>query len=863
MAKTIQKESKIVYLQIGQNYEHLAETKQFDVSEWVSEFPDATIYMLFKRPGEEAVAPVQTTLEDGILTWTISNWETGVLGVGFAEIRAIDSSTGMVKKSHVIPCSIEASVTDEDVAPDYPSWVDRMLRYGENVESIYEGLTDAITEGKADIEQVASDTLSETTDALDDKAAEVLAEIPPTYTEVLEGIAKQYDSTKYYQKYEFVWHDGKIYLRLNNSSSPVGAWNPDDWSSPTDFATSMFELRYDMDWEKKLWDAMKAALYKDYVGYYDSQSSYNAGDVVWKDNANTAPIGFYRAKVDITPSSTYFVPANWDRLLGFDEQITGLKSALPNLDAKFDYQPELFTPVTGINKLSSYTADKLNSDGSVSPDASFYTSGLIDVSSFSGTLTAYACTNTTGVPHYGWYYKAFYDYFGEYIQGTYSQTANQAVLANATINIPEGAKYVRVCFTKYSAHNSLMLVDGTTIVNYEPYTSQEPSNISQHVAAIDSRTKTHNIKSINHLQESTIKDGYYNTSGVFSSTAAFVTFDDLIEIPSGATVVNGYSCNALGSPYNAFYTLVFYDANKEYKSGTRSSSQSNLDNSTYTIPDGACYVRPSFVVTSQATSYMVTFEDRLYGHDDFNAVDAPYNENLLSLRAEKFNGKRVLVIGDSISTPNYRGISQSGALLPLWPKWPQVLQKRLGFNLVSDAISASGFLVQPSTTTPGEQSICYRVDNYGETDNYDYIIIFAGINDWIQGRTIGEVDQTDRTANLSSAVYYTVKTLTDKYPSARILGITPLPTAYYSDPARNSIDALTEMLISQYEAFGIPFLDMRKMSGFKPGVSSFKEKFTLYANSGGTITHDGLHPNQAWDNDYLAPVIESFVDRFI
>ena len=354
MAKTIQKESKIVYLQIGQNYEHLAETKQFDVSEWVSEFPDATIYMLFKRPGEEAVAPVQTTLEDGILTWTISNWETGVLGVGFAEIRAIDSSTGMVKKSHVIPCSIEASVTDEDAAPDYPSWVDRMLRYGENVESVYEGLTDAITEGKADIEQVASDTLSETTDALDDKAAEVLAEIPPTYTEVLEGIAKQYDSTKYYQKYEFVWHDGKIYLRLNNSSSPVGAWNPDDWSSPTDFATSMFELRYDMDWEKKLWDAMKAALYKDYVGYYDSQSSYNAGDVVWKDNANTAPIGFYRAKVDITPSSTYFVPANWDRLLGFDEQITNLKSKISeNATFKFAFESGKYNEASSGSKVAS------------------------------------------------------------------------------------------------------------------------------------------------------------------------------------------------------------------------------------------------------------------------------------------------------------------------------------------------------------------------------------------------------------------------------------------------------------------------------------------------------------------------------
>lgn len=548
MAKTIQKESKIVYLQIGQNYEHLAETKQFDVSEWVSEFPDATIYMLFKRPGEEAVAPVQTTLEDGILTWTISNWETGVLGVGFAEIRAIDSSTGMVKKSHVIPCSIEASVTDEDAAPDYPSWVDRMLRYGENVESIYEGLTDAITEGKADIEQVASDTLSETTDALDDKAAEVLAEIPPTYTEVLEGIAKQYDSTKYYQKYEFVWHDGKIYLRLNNSSSPVGAWNPDDWSSPTDFATSMFELRYDMDWEKKLWDAMKAALYKDYVGYYDSQSSYNAGDVVWKDNANTAPIGFYRAKVDITPSSTYFVPANWDRLLGFDEQITSLKSLLNVLD-----DGNLPIPIIK----DSY----IKQDGTIAAYPGWDRTDFISCN----PGEKFYVTNTTRTVYCFWYASK-----------DVSTKVQQLVVevGESIITAPAGAYY-------FIISNTAVAMESMTIRGLALY-SELMSTKASIEASFDLLKKTTPEKNIiNRFDKTKITSGKYIDirNGTLSSGNSFFA-SDFIYVGDLSSVTVSYT-----------HLFCWYDSDRNWLDENEDNMNSWSQDLTFTRPADAAYIR--------------------------------------------------------------------------------------------------------------------------------------------------------------------------------------------------------------------------------------------------------------------------------
>ena len=214
MANTIQKESKIIYLQIGQNYENLGVQKQFDVSEWTAEFPDAHIYLLFKRPGEEAAAPVNTTLdEDGVLTWTVSNWETGIIGIGFAEIRAIDSSTGLVKKSHVIPCSIEASVTDEDEAPDYPSWVDRMLQFGENVDSIYATLPHELEEGIASIQQEAQTQ----TEAIEQKGITTRASIPSDYTTLSDEVTDLKSATDFQTAAVYAIKNTGWYYDLGNA----------------------------------------------------------------------------------------------------------------------------------------------------------------------------------------------------------------------------------------------------------------------------------------------------------------------------------------------------------------------------------------------------------------------------------------------------------------------------------------------------------------------------------------------------------------------------------------------------------------------------------------------------------------------
>ncbi len=276
MANTVPKESKVVYLQIGQNYEHLAENKQFDVSEWVEAYPDATIYILFRRPGEDVVAPVQTTLEDGILTWTISNWETGIIGVGFAEIRAIDSTTGLVKKSHVIPCSVEASVTNEDTAPDFPSWIDRMITMNEHLESVYADFNQELADGITAIQDEAAEQKADVVAAIQSKGDTVIASIPMSYTDLIEALAgAAYNPNRHYEHDEFVWYDNHLWRRRTDSPSIVGPWNEDDWIRAALTAHVTEALWQVESMQNELYNSIAPAW-----DYYDTTASYAVGDYV-------------------------------------------------------------------------------------------------------------------------------------------------------------------------------------------------------------------------------------------------------------------------------------------------------------------------------------------------------------------------------------------------------------------------------------------------------------------------------------------------------------------------------------------------------------------------------------------------------
>lgn len=136
-----------------------------------------------------------------------------------------------------------------------------------------------------------------------------------------------------------------------------------------------------------------------------------------------------------------------------------------------------------------------------------------------------------------------------------------------------------------------------------------------------------------------------------------------------------------------------------------------------------------------------------------------------------FKGKKILILGDSNSIENedWRGET-----------WVTPFREYLsGIAETIDNNSTSG----RHFTSGGEvPSMVEIVDTLDPSKNYDYIILFCGVNDWSAQREIGSVNTYENFDNrkFADAVTNTVEKLINKYPAAGLFFITPMNTADYA-----------------------------------------------------------------------------------
>ena len=109
----IQKVDDITVLELGQAGENLVRTIQIDVGAWLEQWPDASIFIVALRPGEVTPYVASTTTEGSILSWELLAVDTGKLGVGWAEVRAMGTD-GIVKKSRIIRTVVDRSISEVD-----------------------------------------------------------------------------------------------------------------------------------------------------------------------------------------------------------------------------------------------------------------------------------------------------------------------------------------------------------------------------------------------------------------------------------------------------------------------------------------------------------------------------------------------------------------------------------------------------------------------------------------------------------------------------------------------------------------------------------------------------------------------------
>lgn len=217
--------------------------------------------------------------------------------------------------------------------------------------------------------------------------------------------------------------------------------------------------------------------------------------------------------------------------------------------------------------------------------------------------------------------------------------------------------------------------------------------------------------------------------------------------------------------------------------------------------------------------------------------------------------KKVLVIGDSISTDYYGN----------YPKWVTVL-KNEGFfpaNTTNDSIHATGFVARYNNEP---NDFISRITAIADKNTYDLVVIFGGINDFIGSTPLGGIEgETDITTYFKPAVDYFFDYLVNNFTQARIVVLSPLRTyRIYPNTAGFKASEYTSYICDVAKFYCLPVLNLTEESGFCPFNEKFSNMWTFTGWTGGDGTKgDGVHPSEEYEAKFLAPMIKNFLKRFI
>ena len=145
-----------------------------------------------------------------------------------------------------------------------------------------------------------------------------------------------------------------------------------------------------------------------------------------------------------------------------------------------------------------------------------------------------------------------------------------------------------------------------------------------------------------------------------------------------------------------------------------------------------------------------------------------------------------------------------------------------------------------STTSPA-RSITLQVTEL--TDDYDYILVEGGINDALNGSTIGELtsgfDATLDDTTVIGAVETICKFLVEHYASAKKLYILCHRTTNANYQPHAAQTTYFDAIITALKKWNIPYIDLREypLCGYNAYYAQ------TYFDQSDFSQHGGLHPN--------------------
>lgn len=189
---------------------------------------------------------------------------------------------------------------------------------------------------------------------------------------------------------------------------------------------------------------------------------------------------------------------------------------------------------------------------------------------------------------------------------------------------------------------------------------------------------------------------------------------------------------------------------------------------------------------------------------------------------------------------------------------------------IPSELHATGFVARyTAEDANAENSFVQRIQTVTDKSSYDYVIVFGGINDYIQNIEMGgDTGKTDKATYFKPTVDWFFDYLVKNFVQARIVVLLPLRTynIYKNTAGGSQTTGYYQQAYSDYikevaKSYCLPILNLTEESGFYPFITEFRSKWTLIPS--GYTTADGVHPNKEYQEKYLAPMIKEFLSRYI
>ena len=408
---------------------------------------------------------------------------------------------------------------------------------------------------------------------------------------------------------------------------------------------------------------------------------------------------------------------------------------------------------------------------------------------------------------------------------------------------------------KTASEQSIMLEVGDTKSTYEPYKKELNAPIIGYGTELTTTSKTI-IPAINEVHSTTLNNASRITAlekhdyDIIKTGANILDYSKVLAFGNGAIDssgnlvagnmnVYGYFDLENGETYTLSRTgkvvyLYFYNDDTYVSSMAIGGGEITK---TFVANGNRLIIVTNSTVTAESIKLQVEKGDTATTYDTL----FKYLDKDIKVFDRNLRGKKVLVIGDSITTDAYGD----------YKKWCTVLIEEGFFpvDTVNSSQHASGYVVRFGTE---ENDYNSRIRSIANPETFDYVIVNGCFNDWNQNADFD---------TFKSAVDSFYEYVINNFVNAKILVMNSLKSflCMNANPQGKMQSDYCDYVKEVADKYSFPFYDLHRRSGFAPHIPAFRSRWTLLVGD----VYDGVHPNEEWEKRFMAPQIKHFIEQYI